>query len=520
VKPEAPAAIADLAAAIGGGRQKDSMQEPTRPTPRGGVRAIARAALALGLTAAAGRAGDIPFDQLAQRFVEEHGLAVSESGPVGVDAALERAFVHVRLGLFEVYFPATDLATTSDRLKDSALALLDEQELFLEWMEPVIGKPREAAKDLDTLRRWVRSWKTVSGQGLAKLRDAGGGDLYVLTEAKEPVTTAGARFATYMASGAPVGVERAQPTPARLCLMPTRKGFVELLAFAGRSDPALRPTFWQDAVADWTMAFLNDLQIVALEYAARTNQKGVYERGEGMNEGSPTGMQEQVVQLATNGLCEQYLGARAPKAFSQGLAMNLVIDLYDEIVTRVDGDLRANATAPIEVFIPGGASEGGVLPGISAESRWRELQGSDHFVSVLRLAQQEGAKNAGRSSERNRPDCFAIRSDNGGDIHVVCAPLLGSAAAESTKPPEAFQGDYREFLRAYKSCFMYWLQHHAVRKKADERFAELLQRIADPQGGGFEEAFAALYDGVPLSGKEGDQATLEEQFLAWLSRQK
>jgi len=463
--------------------------------------------------------GNARFQEIAQRYLAERGVEADAVGTVGVDDLLARSFVHARIGLFEVYTPESALAEHPLTIKTSLLALLDAQELWLEWMKPVLGKQRDALKDLGVVRKEIGRWKTGAGLGLAKLRNAGGGDLFVLAGTKENTLAAVDRFAAFMTSGAAAGVERAQPIPARLCLLPTRKDFVEFLAFAGFVNEAVRDTFWQDAVLDWTMGFVDDLQLIALEYSASQRSDGAYEQGEGMNDRSPTGMQEQVVQLAANSLCEQYFGPRAPKAFSQGLAMNIVIELYEEIVTRVDGDLRANQTMAREVFVPGGASEGGFLAMLSAESRWRELQGSDHFVSVLRAAQIEGRKKAERTS-RSRADCFALRSENGGEVHVVCAPLLGSAAGDQARPPEDFQGDWLEFLRAYKSCFMYWLQHHALRKQSDKRFAELLQRLADTNGGGFEEVFIELYDNAPLSGPVADKDTLEGRFLIWLSKQK
>jgi hypothetical protein len=469
--------------------------------------------------AAADNLGHDRFREIAERYLAERGVEADAASRVKVDDLMARNFVHARVGLFEVHLPDSALADHAQTIKDALLALLDAQELWLEWMEPVLGKQRDALKDLAAVRKEIGRWKTGAGLGLSKIRDAGGNDLFALAGSKEKPVEAAARFADFMTSGAAVGVERDKKIPARLCLLPTRKGFVEFLAFAGYANDAVRETFWQDAVLDWTMGFVDDLQLIALEYSAAHRPEGVYEQGEGMNERSPTGMQEQVVQLAANSLCEQFFGPRAPKAFSQGLSMNLVIELYHEIVTRVDGDMRANQTMAREVFVPGGASEGGFLGMLSAESRWREQQGSDYFVSVLRAAQIEGQKNAERTS-RKRTDCFALRSDKGGDIHVVCAPLLGSAAATQAQPPENFQGDWAEFLRAYKSCFMYWLQHQALRKKSDERFAELLQRLADPEGGGFEEAFVGLYDGAPLSGEAADDDTLEGRFLVWLGKQK
>jgi hypothetical protein len=227
------------------------------------------------------------------------------------------------------------------------------------------------------------------------------------------------------------------------------------------------------------------------------------------------------VQLAMNGLFLDHYGERVPSAFVGGLSMNLVVDTYGVVNTRVDGDTRGRVAGKREVFIPGGNSEGGFLSKNSAETRWRENYGKDHFLPALKLAQEEGGEEA--KQDKNKPACFAVRDDAGGAKHVVRAPFLGSAAAESKPPPDTFVGDWSEFLRAYKSGFIYWLQTAAVgnEKASRERFATLLRKLSDPAtANDFEKVVAEVYDGAPLSSAEVGKECLEGQFLRWLPKGK
>jgi hypothetical protein len=485
-----------------------------------GTRALAAlCALTGALGAARAAAGELDHEAIARAHLAALGHGQGDAQP-SLDALLAQHFVHGRLGLFEVLFPVVELEGHAHELKDAAAALIAAQVAWLDWMEPVVGKAREQRKDLELVAKWIERWKTGSGQGLAK-GDVVGGQLVGVAEASESVTAALDRLVGSMTSGATVGVEREPIAPVKLCLMPTRKGFVELLCSVGLADESLRSAFWVDGIAEWTTAFVDDLQVVSLEYAVPGRPAGTYEQGIGMNDRGPSGLEQQVVQLGVTGLCGELFGPRAPEAFAQGLAMNLVIDLYGELRTRIEGDLRAAHKAEREMFVPGGQSHGGVLPPDSAENRWRERQGKDWFVTILHLVQQEGVEAAGGS--KRRVDCFGLRSDGGGEVHAVCAPILGAAAAAADRPapPPAFQGEYAEFLRAYKTAFVHWLRTEVVRKDSEERFARLLQHLADPRGDDdFEGAFRRVYDDRALSSAELDEGTLEGAFLTWLARQK
>ena len=157
----------------------------------------------------------------------------------------------------------------------------------------------------------------------------------------------------------------------------------------------------------------------------------------------------------------------------------------------------------------------------SAETRWRAERGKDHWIRMLRSAQKDGE--ALDRGGKNRPAQFSVRNDDGGKQQLVKAPFLGSAAAQTVVPPTEFKGDFAEFLRAYKSAFIYWLQNKSGggEKAARESFARLLARLGDPNlATNFEAVFTEFYSDKPLSSPACDKDTLEGQFLAWLQRQK
>src|SRR5207248_3018382 len=124
---------------------------------------------------------------------------------------------------------------------------------------------------------------------------------------------------------------------------------------------------------------------------------------------------------------------------------------------------------------------------------------------------------------KNRQACFSLRTDKGENPIAVAAPFLGAAASETKAPPAEYDGDFAELLRAYKCAFIFWLETESAgnRKSSHEKFALLLQKLADPnQKLEFEPLLSSVYDKAPLSGAEVEHTTLEGKFLAWISRQK
>jgi hypothetical protein len=471
---------------------------------------------ALGAAPRASIAAGLPFEKIAQDFLAHHGMKDTPREKVDFAQVLAAHFVHGRFGQFEVYFPVDGLESSADDLKSSAVALLDAHARWLDWVKPLGLDQKPVRKDLDVVTAWV---KKANPAVLARANDAAGKDILEMLSIPESVAAASGRLSDAMGRCAPIGPPRTEVLVTKLILIPDRRSFVEMICFIGWLDPELRKLFWADNVADWTQSFYQDWQLVALQYAAAGRAAGEYTQGSSMNEKDALVMEQQVVQLGMNFLFDHQYGERVPKAFIGGLSMNLVIDQFENISTKIDGDLRERSVAAREIFIPGATSDG-FLPPQSAETRWREDRGRDHFVRILNLTQQEG--DGLEKKAKNRLACFAIRSDNGGSKMAMVAPFLGHVAVEAKPPPEEFRGEFMEFLRAYKCGFIYWLKEKAggTEKGSHEKFAQLLQRLSDAQrAGDFEAVFRDIYDGAALSDVDASKTTLEGKFLIWLSKQ-
>jgi hypothetical protein len=464
-------------------------------------------------------AGDVPkqslpYEKIAQDFAKGHGLDATQPESIGYEDALAKAFVQLKLGAFDVRFPRASLEKHSEDLRDSARALIVAQEKWLDWLAPAGGDQKSLRDDLKILANWVKGWKV---QSLVRAKDQTEPDMARLLNAPDPIAQASQRLYDALGRGAALGPVREQASPVRLVIAPTRKDFAEFIYFVGWIVPDNRGLFWLDNVPDWTQCYVGSDQVIALEYAAANRKSEDYTLGTPMDEV----LEQQVVQLAMNSLFGMLYGEKLPGPFIGGLSMNLVIDAYGAVRTRIDGDTRSKVTAKREVFVAGGASEGGFLGKNSAETKWRENGGKDHFLVALRNAQEEGAKLCKDSKTKHA--CFSIRSDSEVEKWAAVAPFLGEASASAKAPPKEFAGDFAEFYRAYKSAFMFWLQTKAMpsEKAARERFAVLLKKLADPNlTGDFEEVFKEVYEGAPLSSPEVDKESLEGRFLNWLSRQK
>ena len=156
----------------------------------------------------------------------------------------------------------------------------------------------------------------------------------------------------------------------------------------------------------------------------------------------------------------------------------------------------------------------------SADSRWREKQGADRFISVLRASQKEGAETSRRKQDKLR--YFELLDSAKVESQIIQAPFLGSVA-KAQDVASGFEGDHIEFLRSYGSAFVWWMQNKAEKsaKKSAARFASLLQQLAQAdEAGRIEELLAANYDGTKLSDESVSKDVLEGRFLAWLAKQK
>ena len=458
----------------------------------------------------------LDHQKIAKEYATRLGIDTSRPEAVTLEGVYAKHFVHASLGAFQVEWPIAQLPSRAKEFKDCCEALVKCQETWLDWVQIKASDQKEVRADLKTVLKWVSGW---SVQNLA--HGKGGQDVTELLTQQPTATAAHKRFNDALQRLTPIGPGREQPVQVKLVFAPSRKDFTEWVYFAGWVLPDMRAALWLDNVPDWTQCFVKEAQVIGLQYSISGRPPLDYTSGSWMNERDPNIMQQQVTQLAMNALFLDHYEDRVPGAFVSGLSMNLVVDTYGVVNTRVDGDTRSKETAKREIFIPGGASEGGFLGKNSAETRWRENHGADHFLPTLRLAQNEGGDEA--KGDKNKIACFSVRNDAGGAKHVVRAPFLGSAAAETKPPPSEFNGDWSEFLRAYKSGFIHFLQTAAAgpEKVSRERFATLLRKLADPNlTTDFEAVFQEVYEGSPLSNADVDKNCLEGQFLRWLPKSK
>ncbi len=466
----------------------------------------------------AGGGGSLDFEKAARLFLSARGTEAATPDAVTLEQVIEDHFLWIQLGLFDVRFPTTGMAEHSAQLKECAAALVQAQLKLLDWLQPLRSEQKALRTDLGAIGQWIKSWKEGD---LKKVAGRPAPDFPSALAATDAVKAALERSSEAMTRGVALGFSRETTEDVRLYLMPTRKDFVEFVALTGWIRTEQQGSFWAEGALDWAMCFLDQGQIIALEYAVARRPAGDYSLGTPMNERGPTCMQEQVVQLALNSLFDTYSAGRAPPAFVQGLAMNLVIDVFGQIDTRVDGDVRSRVTEKREEFVPGGDPDGGGLPKISADSRWRDTKGADHFLRAMRVAQKDG-KDLAKEGE-NEAAVFGLRSDDGMHVQAVHAPFLGASASGANEIPDEFSGDLAELVRSYKSAFIFWLQTEGGKsaKTSKERFAQLFQKLADSaQETTFETAFPEIYDGAPLSDTSASPASLEGRFLVWIQKQK
>ncbi len=470
-------------------------------------------ALALLPPPLAARGGlELPYEKIARDFATAHGVGEAAPETIRYEDVLARSFVKLELGAFDVRFPREAMATHAEQFKTCGQALVAAQEEFVDWLTPT-SADKTLREDLKALSAWVKSWKAGA---IARGKSGEENDVFKLLGATDAQVAASKHLFDALGKGLALGPARETPLNPRVILLPTRKLFSEFVFFTGWINADQRGLFWLDKVPDWTQCYVVEDQVIALEYSIPNRPATDYTSGTPMDEL----LQQQVAQLGMNSLFSAHYKERVPGAFIAGLSMNLVIDAYGSVQTRVDGDTRSKVTQKRDVFVAGGASEGGFLAKNSAETKWRENGGRDHFITTLRAAQEDGAKIA--KDQKNKLACFAIRSDDGGEKWPAVAPFF-DASGTPPNPAAKFQGDFAEFLRAYKSAFIYWLQtkSQGPEKPSREKFALLLKKLSDPNlATDFEGVFKDVYEGASLSGSDADKESLEGKFLVWLSRQK
>ena len=463
-------------------------------------------------------AEELPYQQVAEYFLEEHGLLGKRPEEVDLAAVLARDFVSTRVGLFDVLMPVLELEEkqTAKDYRDVCAALCEAQVRWIDWLGPQAQGAAELKADLGALSKWITKWP---GKGLEGASKGTQRSSLELCGAPPEVRALSERLGASMASGEVLGLSHEEPRAARLVLMPERKGFVEFLAFTGWHNPELRSIYWAPGIENWSEFRIQELQVMALQYPAVAPTPGDYSGFTSMKDRDISGLEQQVVQLGMNRLLAYMHGATIPDSVIRGLAINMLIDQYGSCHTRNDGDLRGRVTRKREIFIRGGRSEGGALPPNIAENRWRTDYGKFRYAKILKQSQKSGASQDKRN--KNKFNTFLLVSNDDKERTVVHAPLMGQVGDEVAAPPEDFSTDYAEFLRAYNVAFMHYLRSAAggSKKKSAELFSRLLVEVAlAEEAMTFGELLRQLY-GVPLSLPDLGEDSLEARYIKWISKQ-
>lgn len=464
-------------------------------------------AAALGLSfpllAAGSHQDDLLFDELGKRWLARNEV----QSPSDWNALLRERFAHLEVGAFDVYLPASGLKDAK-ALKEAGAAvqaLFDVQRGWAGW----VGATGLGKKDLDAVAKWLKGW---SPKGVAEM-GAPGADLLDLTRADAGLRALLRGYAVEQRSGLPLGSAH-EIRGVALVVFPRRGEFVEFTCLAGALDARLKPTAWSGSLTTWLEYQADETRFVTLEYGSESVRD--IDRGVSVAEHNPAALGQLVAQVATRGLLARLVPGLDP-ALSSGIANALVIDLYGELDTRIDGDVRARSSQGTSVFVPGGNPEGGILPPTSAENRWRGTKGKDHFVGILAQVQKQSGKKA-----RTRPERlarFELQSFDGARKECVSGPFLGPKAV---RPSPDLLPDYLEFVRGYGVAFLHWLRLEGAGKDSEARFAAFLRALES--GATAEElptVMAEIY-GQPLSAASLEELfahpTLEGRFLAWIAK--
>jgi hypothetical protein len=448
----------------------------------------------------------------AKRVRDRYGLdeKISNRGLKAVPF-LDEHFIKIPTGAYDLYVSHIGLGQDDEieRTLKIAESLLDGMGVWLDWLPPEKAERKSLEKDLAVAKKWLKRFKPKT---LARaLKDGQRGDALVMFKAKDSVREAFQRLTAYFATGKMVGLEK-QTKAIPIVLCTTRGEFLEMLSFAGWAEPTQEKVFWAQGTEAWTHFYMEDVRFYSLRHPGG---------GSLDSEKVENGTQQQVLQLATGALIEAWYGERMAIAMTAGISLNLVVEVFGQCNTRIDGDLRARKTEAFEVFVPGGLSEGGVLPAMPADTRWREFQAAHHFIAHLSRAQKDGTDDMRRKGGGKTH--FRLLGDNQGQKMVVSAPFLGSSAVVRDKPGTVFKPDWLEFVRAYRACFLHWLRTEGAgsEKESAAAYARLLRGLSAAKTvDQIEAVWATVYEVEALSSPEVGKDTLEGAFLIWLSKQK
>ena len=448
------------------------------------------------------------FSARAKRAVERIGLDPDQD--LDLETLLAAGWVRLPAGGVDLYVSARSLKKdgTREMFLNIADGVLESQNALLEWC-PIDGKlAKPLHKQIAALQK---AYGKPKGTPLRRARGEGqAGEGMQLLGFKDALVDEAKSLGIALGKGLPLGLEL-ESDPLVVILAPDREEFIDMLALSGHVDPTAQPYVWLDEATRWSHFFIQEARVYSLVHVDGTSMD---------KEDRPNLTRQQISQLVLSSLLEHWSGGHLPVAMIAGIALEVIVEAEGECDTRLDGDMRGRTTEAWEMFVPGGLSEGGILPAMPAFTRWREFAGKDHFVVTLRIAQTDGADDMKRKGGGDQH--FRLYADDEVHSQVFSGPFLGSTSV-GRDIPDRFRGDWLEFVRAYRSGFLYWLRTEAAGKgrKSGEAFGELLGGLVSaPTPEAQEAVWATIYKGSELSSPDLERGCLEQRFLSWLRRQR
>ncbi|MCP5023191.1 MAG: hypothetical protein GY930_15650 [bacterium] len=486
------------------------------------------------------------FDYQAQadQALLRHGMQGTTTDDFRFDDYCRFGFVHLEVGLFDLYMEQDSFADAQQatRLFGVAQSLVQMQQRWLDWVDPGGMEHKTERKVCKQLYIYLGMAKLDPAISAARIVTTPGGDggfeapaaldLWTVLDVDSKALASYRKLSEFLQTSGGLGLDRSKEVE-KMILYPSRERYVEAIALAGWARLEARDRMWSPGIFTWTNFYVNDWRFLSMQYSSANPTPETYGQGSDMEERTRTGLKQQICQLAALGLVDNYFGGKVPPSVAGGLSINLVVDVFEECNTRVDGDLRERRKGARSMFVPGGQSEGGVLPPNLADSRWRETHGKDHFIKVLKAAQAAGLQAQPRKKRKDKVRYFELLSDDEAHRMVTSAPVLGSLGGNRTIVPLDYYGDRLEFARCYSACFLYWMREKGGGRKAKDsqlQFAKWLKTIGDndePDAGGilaaeptadFESVFEDQYE-RPLSDPDlNAKVSLEGAFLHWLPK--
>ena len=471
----------------------------------------------------------IPFADFGKAFLKTH-FKTEVATDMPVDKVREQHCAHVALGIFDISYPAWGLGEKQrvDDLRALATALVQVQIHWIDWLAKG-DKAADAPKaDAETLIAWIKTWRPAE---VSRVETAANKDLFALLGASK-------RLAEFIVKPDVLGAVPKSGEVLHILFAPTRRDFVEMLGYAGMLDTARQAELWTKTTATWTTFWIDWTMVLALEYPPWGDDPE-FRTGLSMNKFEPTGMLEHTIQHAMLSFLWLVYGDNDALYLNQAQAMNMAIEVCGEI-NALEGDggrgTTGAKTEPYEKFVPGGSPSGGTLPPIPAApgnmmktNQWHDGLGKDHFAKPLRKGQKEAQKQMLKEKPpgldasllRDKNAHFLIVSPDFAKKYVVSAPFLGKFSKLKIYPPHEVIADYKEFFRAYKCGFYYWMQTQGDKTGADAsaaKYKDLMKKLATREPTkSYDDLVSEIY-GVPLSGKNGETDSLEWRYLEWLGK--